>query len=256
MYDFFGRYPMNTDFHWPEPPVINKNDPQAEMKTALYQAQLDVIKAERQANLAVDKANIDAKIEDAKREASANIDREKAEWANEYAQAQVVNGAYLDAAKSSLDRSVARANFVQSAATAVSGAYVGVLGLIYAVAQNKILPARGIIPTLFFGQAIFLAAVYVSFITRSEDVPGLATDGSLYDKQRQRRNTFLVWISNASFRRRKFLQASVISLGIGAILLPLPFVNISNTLAIVLAIAGLLTVWCLPLGILKWIEKG
>ena len=145
---------------------------------------------------------------------------------------------------------------MQGAATAVSGAYVGVLGLTYAVAQNKILPIRGMIPTLFFGLAIFLAAVYVSFVTRPKDVPGLPTDGSLYDKQLQRRNTFVVWVSDATFRRRKFLQASVISLGIGAILLPLPFVNICNTVALVLAIAGLLVVLGLPYGISRWIEKG
>jgi hypothetical protein len=246
---------MSTQIQWPAPPAIDNNDPQAEIKKMLYQAQLDVIKAKFEAGLAVEKAKLDATTEDAKRESTTNIDREKAEWANEYAQAQAVNSAYLEAAKSSLDRSVARATFVQGAAAAVSGAYVGVLGFTFTVTQNK-LPPRGIIPTVFLGVAIFLAAVYVSFVTKPEDVPVKPSDGSLFDIQRQRRNSFVSWISAPILRRRQYLQASVISLGIGALLLPLPFVNISDTLAVVLAIAGLLSVWYFSSKISQWKENG
>jgi hypothetical protein len=177
---------------WPPPPEVTKlplpevvaSDPKAEAKKALYQvqldmikalyqAQLDIIKAEHLAVLAAEKAELDARIESDKLESTANIERYKSDLINEYAQAQAVNGAYLDAAKSALASSTGKANFVQTAATAISGAYIGVLGIGFAVAQGRNFPVRGIAPTVFLGLAIFLAAAYVSFITRPDDVPVL-----------------------------------------------------------------------------------
>ena len=206
--------------NWPELPKVDQNDPQADVKKLLYQAQLDVTKVEYQ----------------------ADIEREKADWKSEYVQAQAVNSAYLDVAKSSLERTTSRANFVQTAATAISGVYVGALGLSFAAAQAKYLPARGIAPALFLGIAIFLVAIYTSFVTKPEDVKVPSSDGTLPGWQRQRRDTFVLWTRAAILRRRHFLQASVISLGIGAFLLPLPYVDVSNGVVFFLVIAGLLFV--------------
>jgi hypothetical protein len=237
---------MCANIVWPPLPVLSPSDPQADFKKILYQAQIDVIKNEYQAQLAIDKAKIDADIESDKRNSNANLEREKADWASEYVQAQAVNSAYLDAAKSSLDRSVTRADFVQKAAAAISGAYVSMLGLIYAVASNKLLPDRGIIPTLFLGLAIFLASAYVSFITKPSPVSVLASDGTLPDIQRQRRNSFVLWIRDEVLRRRQFLQAAVISLGIGVLSLPLPFLDVQDTTAIFFLFGGLCGVLFLP----------
>jgi hypothetical protein len=234
------------DIKWISLPEITKDDTQSEVKKVLYQAQLDVIKAERQAALAAEKAELDAKIESDKRESTANIERMKSDWANEYTQAQAVNNAYLDVAKGAIERATAKANFVQTAATAISGAYVGILGLSFAVAQGRYLPVRGIAPTLFLGLAIFLAAAYVSFVTRPEDVPVLPSDGTLPDTQRQRRNSFVLWTRTTILHRRRFLQASVISLGIGALLLPLPLLDVSDSYTIAFVIVGLLAVLLLP----------
>jgi hypothetical protein len=240
---------------WPALPEVFKDDPQVGVKTSLYQAQLDVLKFDHQAALANSKAEFDAVLESAKRDAVANIEREKADWANEYAQAQAVNSAYLDVAKASLERATARANFVQGAATAISGAYVGILALSFTVAQNKPLPPRGIYPTVFFGLAIFLAAAYTAFLTKPQDVALLPSSGNLRDDQRQRRNSFVLWTRASSLRRRHFLQASVISLGIGALLLPLPFVEISNNWGLILLGLGLLCVALLPATISRWLGE-
>jgi hypothetical protein len=235
---------METD--WPALPELTKDDPQAEVKKFLYQAKLEVFKAERQAALANEKAKLDAGIENEKRESSANIEREKAVVANDYAQAQAVNSAYLDVAKSSIERATARASFVQNAATAVGGAYVGILGLSFAVSQGKYLPARGICPTIFLGLAIFFAAAYLSFVTAPKDVPVTPSRGDYPDNQRQRRNSFLLWVRASTLQRRWFLQASVISLGIGVLLLPLPYLELTDTAAVVLVVVGLLLNLLLP----------
>jgi hypothetical protein len=205
---------------WPELPEVHENDPQADVKKVLYQARLDAMKAEYQ----------------------ADIEREKADWASEYVQVQAVNSAYLDAAKSSLERAISRANFVQTAATAISGVYVGALGVSFAVAQTRYLPARGIAPALFLGIAIFLVAIYTSFVTKPEDVKVASSDGTLPGWQQRRRDNFMLWTRAAILRRRHFLQASVISLGIGAFLLPLPYVDVPNRIAVYAVIVGLLLV--------------
>jgi hypothetical protein len=220
---------MNKDkSKWPPEPDISSGDPKADVKKIRYQAELDAAKAEF----------------------TMNFERQKADFANEYVQDQAVNSAYLDAAKTSLERSLARANFVQGAAAAVSGAYVGVLGFVFAVMKDRFLPIRGIVPTFFLGMAIFLAAVYASFMTDPEEVRVLPSDGTLHDIQRSRRNSFVLWINAIIERRREYLQASVISLGIGALLLPLPFVTISRGCVIGLLFAGVVCI-LIPL-IRKW----
>src|SRR5262245_36872168 len=125
---------------WPDPISVSPNDPQADGKKLLYQAQLDELKADHAAEIALAKATVDAAIEIEKREATAKLERQKADWANEYAQAQAVNSAYLEVAKGALDRATSKATFVQGAAAAISGAYVGVLGLSFAVKDVKPLP--------------------------------------------------------------------------------------------------------------------
>jgi hypothetical protein len=233
---------------WPDPPSVRENDPQAELKKLLYQSQLEVVKGDHAAEIALAKATADAAIEDEKREATADLEREKADWANEYAQAQAANSAYLDVAKGALDRGSAKASFVQGAATAISGAYAGVLGLSFAIGEGRALPGRGILPAAFLGIAIVFAAAYVAFITRPEDVRVSPSIGTLPDKQRQRRNSFVRWAGAPMLRRRNLLQASVVSLGVGVGLLPLPYLSISRFLVVLAAIFGAIAV----LAVILW----
>jgi hypothetical protein len=169
-----------------------------------------------------------------------NLERQKMDWNNEHTQAQAVNSAYLDTAKGALDRAAAKASFVQGAAVAIGTVYTGILGFSFAAktGEGTPLPITGIVPALFFGLAIFFATVYSSFMTKVEDVQVRSDNGTLPDKQRQRRNTFIDWISKTVFQRRWALQASVISLGYGVALLPLPYLTTSGAESI--AIAGIL----------------
>lgn len=227
---------------WPDPPPVEKDDPQAAVKLARYQADLDVLKADYTAKLERLKAQANAVIEERKIEAAADFEREKADWLSEYAQTQAVNNAYLDVAKLALDRATAKATFVQGAATAISGAYAGVLGLSFALAQSKPLPGRGIVPGVFLGLAIALAAAYVAFVTKPEDVKVIPSNGTLTDNQRERRNSFILWARAPVLRRRNLLQASVVSLGIGVGLLPLPYLSIPTNYTVIVAILGVIGV--------------
>ena len=239
---------------WPTLPTVLKDDPQSEVKKVLYQAQLDLIKADYEAREANEKAILDDVIEGKKRDLIANIERDTAAWLNEYTQAQAVNAAYLDVGKGAIERATTRANFVQAAATAISGAYVAVLGLSFAASKGTPLPARGVFPTIFLGLAIFLAAAYVSFLTRPGMVPELPARPLLSVNQKQRRNSFLVWSREITLQRRQFLQASVISLGIGVFLLPLPYLSVSGRLATILAGIGLICVVVLPKVLSQWLD--
>lgn len=130
---------------WPALPEVVKDEPQKGVKEALYQAKLDAIKADRNAAIEVEKASV-----------AADIEREKAGWASEYVQAQAFYNAYIEVAKEQIDRSTARAEFVQKAAGAVGAAYTAVLALSFALGQTGTnpLPGRGIIPTIFLGLSI------------------------------------------------------------------------------------------------------
>ncbi len=240
---------------WPPLPQIVRDDPQAEVKKILYQAQVDQIKAKYEAARAAERAVLDDVIESNKRQSIATTERDKAVWTNEYAQAQAVNSAYLDVGKASVERATTRANFVQGAATAIGAAYVAVLGLSFAASKGQPLPARGVFPTFFLGLAIFLAAAYLSFITRPEDLPEIPATGLLAVDQKLRRNTFLMWTRQITLQRRQFLQASVISLGVGVLLLPLPYLSVSDKLAAIFAGVGLMCVLFLPKGISKWLGE-
>ena len=201
------------------------------MKKILYQAQVDVIKANHEAAIAKAKAELDAEIVS-----------DTADWENEFIQAQSVQNAYLEVAKGTLDRAAAKANFVQGAAVAISGAYVAVLGLSFAGSQGSPLTARGIVPTLFLSLAILFAAAYSSFLTKLDDVQILSSDGTLIDSQRQRRNSFIVWARTPALARRYLLQTAIISLGLGTLLLPIPYLEIPDQIAICLTVFGLLIV--------------
>jgi hypothetical protein len=224
-----------------------KDDPQSEVKKLRYQAELDIYKADYEAGIALEKAQTDAAIEAGKLQPTADIDREKTAVTNINAQDQLILAAYLDVAKGSLDRAAGKATFVQAAATAMSGIYAGVLSLRYAVDKGSILPLRGIAPAFFLGLAVVLATVYLSFLTTTGTSTAPAATGNPELDILQERNSFLKWIGGATLHRHGFLQGSVLSLGIGALLLPLPFLTISDVALCWIAGGGLAVVVVLPL---------
>jgi hypothetical protein len=219
---------MAQDVEWPDLPDIEKDDPQADAKLKLYQAQLDHQAAET----------------------SADLERQKLGFSNEFAQAQAVNAAYLDVAKGQMDRAGTRGQFVQTAAAAVATVYSGVLGFAFAAGGHKQLPARGAIPTFFLGLSIVLSAVFLSYLQVAPPTTGEAPTGGFVEDQRIRRNTFIEWTGKNALRRVYFLHCAVISLGFGVIFLASPYVGGTdakfNTFAFIAAGIALVLTFVIP----------
>jgi hypothetical protein len=251
--------------NWPPLPKVNipkgsTTDPELEYKKLLYAAQLEVIKkrnevdaeidrskqqattdidkarkqttvdiekARKQLTVDIDKARQEAAINAEKDRVLANTEREKADWTNEYTQAQNFYTAYIDVAKDQIERAIARAEFVQTAAAAIGGVYTGVLALSFAVGEFA-LPARGILPTMFFGLSIVLAAAYLAYISLPTTVPEFSSSGTLDSRQRVRRNTFINWAGAPVNPQSYLLQMAVFSLAFGVAFLPAPYIKAST----------------------------
>lgn len=226
---------------WPELPEIAKDDPQASVKQALYQAQLDWIKAQQQADIAA-----------AATQAAGDLDRHKLLLSNDFAQSQAIMSAYLDVAKGQIDRVASRAQFIQTAASAISTLYIGILGFSFAIDKGAPLPARGIASTFFLGLAIVLATVFLAYLTIPPPTHGQEFTGLITEDERISRDTFILWTRNAAVGNRLyFLHGAVVSLGFGVLFLPAPYIS-GNTTAwnigiLVAAVAAVALTVLLPL---------
>lgn len=243
---------------WPDLPDIGAQDPLAGAKLALFQARLDVYKAEHKAALdraaqqlaqdfALDQADHQAELQAAALQAAQDFEREKATYAHHYGILAAHFNAYLEAAKAATARTLAAAELLQKAAAAIGTLYVAIIGLSFAATNGAVvLPSRGLVPGLFLGLAIVLSAAYVSYITPPADVPEDVTSATLPATQKAYRNTFLTWTNAAILRRRYLLQAAVVSLGVGVAALPLPYLAADSVNVILFAIIGILLVFAFP----------
>jgi hypothetical protein len=198
-----------------------------DMNKARTQTTVDIDKARKQLVVDIDKARQEAAIQAEKDRVLANTEREKADWTNEYTQAQNFYTAYIEVAKDQIERAIARAEFVQTAAAAIGGVYTGVLALSFAVGDFA-LPARGILPTMFFGLSIVLAAAYLAYISLPTKVPEFSSNGTLDSRQRVRRNTFINWAGAPVNPQSYLLQMAVFSLAFGVAFLPAPYIKAGN----------------------------
>lgn len=225
---------MPNPMNWPELPQISANDPQAEVKKILLQGQLDQVKANHQ----------------------AQIDLMKASRDNDYALMQSVYDAYIEVAKGVIERTNASAELVQKAAASIATIYTGVLALSFVVDTTKgtALPARGMAAPLFLGFAIFLATGFRAYISNPPETHEETSSDSILEEQKIRRNTFIRWARSGPLAHRYWLQTAVISLGIGVVLLPLPYVKVDDSLVLVFVLFGLLLTFVLPL-VIPILEK-
>jgi hypothetical protein len=221
---------------------------------AQIQLDLDLEKAQKQLDLDLLKAREQTPLDIDKAQQSHFNDLQKARHLHEQALEQAVHDAYVDVAKSTIDRALARADFVEKAAAAIATAYTAVVGLSFATGTDATpIPPQGIIPAIFLGFALVLAAVYLAYFSRSAaperkvamEPPAPAPD--FETKQRNRLNEFVGWTSNAVLARIYFLHASVISLGFGVLFLPAAYIAWSGRFFIGLAVGGGVTVFLLPL---------
>lgn len=171
---------------------------------------------------------------------TAVLDRQKSNKALSDTVTAQFFAAYIEVAKGSIDRSQKRAELVTTAATAVGGLYTGILAFVFAVGkETPSMPVRGVIPTIFLGVAIVLAVFYLSFMTSSVAGQQVKNVELWRADLVNQRNSFVDWCLAAVAKRKEFLQTAVISLGLGVIALPLPFIDMSETGAwIMAAVAG------------------
>lgn len=227
---------MSDSIPWPKLPEVATSDPQANVKLELYKAELEICKTDHQAVLDAEKV-----------QEETNTARAKDDYANYYAISQEYHKGYIEVAKGAIDRSLQRAEFVQKVAAAIGTAYTAVLALSFSMAAGKALPINGITPTIFLGMAFFLSAAYVSYITKSDDIKIDKSDGTLIGSLFSQRNTFIHWTMSAVTIRMHFLQAAVISLGIGILCLPFPYLNLADSVFWWLVGIGLGLVFLIPL---------
>jgi hypothetical protein len=79
----------------------------------------------------------------------------------------------LGTSDKALERARAAGTFIQGTAAALGTLYTGILTLVF-VAKDNPLPARGLIPTLFFALAMALAAFHTAFISQRVGTPIMA----------------------------------------------------------------------------------
>jgi hypothetical protein len=228
---------------WPPYPEITQNDPLAEVKLEHYKAELERIKMRHQAALDRKKAGEDRVQEQQKRD-----------YENYYAMLQAIHAGYIEVAKGTIDRSIQRADFLEKVAAAVGTVYTAALALTFAAGKDVPLPFTGILPAVFLALSFFFAAVYISFVTNHPDLEVEKSDGTLTGSVESQRNTFIKWNKAAIMPRIYWLQAATVSLGMGILLLPMPYLAIAGWVTWLLPGIGLLLVILVPF-LVGWIMR-
>jgi hypothetical protein len=212
----------------PELPEVPAGLSDTDAAKALYDAELDDWKS--RARDPVTEETREHTRDDA-REDTANtvlVARQDAAAAAEAALLASIQSAYIEVAKTSLDRAITRASNMTGLITAVSTAYTALLALVYGGEKEMPLPGRALIPMCFLGFALVLAAFYVAFLRRKMKQRNLlptGIDGTLAD---ERLKTFLDWVFAGVLERAWALRTSIITFGLGVALLPLPFADVSS----------------------------
>jgi hypothetical protein len=202
-------FPPDEDIAWPELPALTDNDPQFQTMKILYQAKVDLA-------LYTERVALERETE-----------KGKVIWAKNSALEQAVYTAYVDSAKEAIGQAIVRAQFVQTAAGASGGFYTAILGLAFG-ASARTVPIRAIMPAVFLGLSIFLAMIYLAFLTRGKALQVSTVKGSVASQNFVRLNDFIRWASEAVYRRVAFLHAAVACFAFGVLFLPIAFMDIGD----------------------------
>jgi hypothetical protein len=238
---------MSEKNDWPDIPAADSETATTEFKKALYQARLDVYKTELQAAIEIRKARALAAIADKATQEAVNVEREKAAYSQEYTLNQAVYNAYIEIAKEQVNVPSNKSDFVQKAATAISGAYIAIIGLSFGVGEHaRALPLSGILPTVFLGISIFMSTAYSSYVSDPGSMEETVSEGSLPGRQFERRKNFITWAQSTALVRKRWLQTAVVSLGIAVFFLPAPYIQLNNLSVTILAITGIICAFLIP----------
>jgi hypothetical protein len=211
----------------------------------LYQAQIDGVKARYQAQIDEIKARWRDEAANATEHRKLDAAREDSVSSAEGRLREAVHNAYLEVAKGALDRSLQRANFLVAATGAIATTYTGLLALVYSVSATKPnpLPVSGLFPAFFLGLSLVLGAFYVVYIRAGTMRGHYIPTGTGAQIQERRLLFFIGWVMGSVNQRAWALRTSIVSLGVGLVLIPLPFLKVSSVLAWGAAGVGFLVVF-------------
>jgi hypothetical protein len=232
-------FELGEQVSWPIASNMSK-EAEVEFAKLLYQAQLDEVKARLQAELDELKARWRDQAQEATERRRLVATRLENRVTAEDALRSKVHDAYLEVGKQAMERSLTRASFVATTASALSTIYTGLLALVYSVSGNAPIPmpASGIAPAVFLGISLALSVVYVSYLRESSSRRLVLPVGTGSRMQEMRLLSFLSWIAAGAFSRAWALRIAVISMGVGVSLMPLPFLRISGRNAWQIAAMG------------------
>jgi hypothetical protein len=217
---------------WPAVPRVPRSK-RVELEAHLFAARVD------SAGSALEDALQRKRICDA----DAQSDYAQAVAAEEELRKQI-HQAYLTAAASSLDRLIKRAEHLITAAGAIGSLYAALCGLAYSAKDGMALPVAAFAPAVLIAFSIVMSCAYLGFIRRRSLGRRPLFASIAADSQEQRLVTFLEWIDATVLARAPALRLSIVSLGLGTALLPIPFISHLRPTAMVVP-AAVIAVWIL-----------
>jgi hypothetical protein len=144
---------------------------------------------------------------------------------------QAIHAAYIEVHKGKLDRTIAAATFVTTAAGAIGTIYTGLLALAFSVEATpaRPLPARGLAPAVFLALSFFFSVVRVGLVKRAGKRGHIIEPAATWQEQELRLVAFMNWVDGGALARAWALRIAIICLGAAVLLLPLPFLSLSAT---------------------------
>jgi hypothetical protein len=202
------------------PDVAEPAPAQAGPAADAYQARLDA---------ALDEWK--ARLRDLAEEHKTRADREKEDRDAETALFKSIHDAYIEVAKGSLARAIQRATYITTSAAAIGTVYASLLALLFsAPGKNGGTPVRAdaLPAAAFLGLSIVLSTAYMAFLQNHARQRDLLPTGIGGDIAQIRLVTFLEWTFSGVVGRAWTLRGAVVSLGLGVLLLPVPFVSLTG----------------------------
>jgi hypothetical protein len=195
---------------------------EAEEAGRAFQRELEKLALEH--DRAVSKAEREHQNALLKAEDAAATSLQTARWQAEFDLAKSFHQNIADVAKGSIDRARDSAKFVQTAATAIATIYTGLLALVFSVTDNP-LPLRGVYAGVFLGLSIALSTAYLAYLRKAPPPVSYAPGSSLTTLQLARTGFFMRWINATVNNRSWAIRASVISLAVGVMFVPMAFLT-------------------------------
>lgn len=209
-------------------PPLPKTDQHADrdLSISLFEAQLTDVVNSRNAEYAATAGREAAEVA-AKAQALAAEDRLR----------EAIHAAYLDVAKSALDRMLKRADLIVTIAAGAGTIYATVLGLAYS-AESRPISITAVVPAMFLALALAMGAYYSGFVSGGMRRGMPLASGTSAQVQHRRMAEFIRWVNITALERSWALRTAILCLFLGTFTMPVAFISTSQWILIGLAIAS------------------